>query len=83
MSGGQTQPLPVKPPAFARQILTEDMVTNRTPEAHEAVLERFRKIRSAGQFVPPSREGTIVFPGFDGGGDGAARRSIPTPACST
>jgi quinoprotein glucose dehydrogenase len=63
------QPLPLKPPPFARQILTEDMLTNRTPEAHAAVLERFRKVRSAGQFVPPSREGTIVFPGFDGGAE--------------
>ena len=63
------QPLPVKPPAFSRQILTEDMLTKRTPEAHAAVLEQFKKIRSAGQFVPPSREGTIVFPGFDGGGE--------------
>ena len=26
----------------------------------------FEKIRSAGQFVPPSFEGTVVFPGFDG-----------------
>ena len=63
------QPLPLKPPAFARQIFTEDMVTRRTPEAHAAVLERFRKVRSAGQFVPPSLQGTIVFPGFDGGGE--------------
>jgi quinoprotein glucose dehydrogenase len=63
------QPLPLKPPAFSRQILTEEMLTNRTPEAHKAVLERFRKVRSAGQFVPPSREGTIVFPGYDGGGE--------------
>jgi quinoprotein glucose dehydrogenase len=63
------QPLPLKPPAFSRQALTEDMLTKRTPEAHAAVLERFKKVRSAGQFVPPSREGTIVFPGFDGGGE--------------
>jgi quinoprotein glucose dehydrogenase len=63
------QPLPSKPPAFSRQVFTEAMLTRRTPEAHAAVLERFRKVRSAGQFVPPSREGTIVFPGFDGGGE--------------
>lgn len=62
----RTQPLPLKPPPFARQILTEDMLTRRTPEAHQAVLEQFRKIRSAGQFVPPSFEGTVIFPGFDG-----------------
>src|SRR5207248_3713835 len=62
----RTQPLPLKPPPFARQILTEDMLTRRTPEAHQAVLDQFRKIRSAGQFVPPSFEGTVIFPGFDG-----------------
>jgi quinoprotein glucose dehydrogenase len=64
-----TQPLPLLPPPFARQILTEEMLTRRTPEAHQAVLERFRKLRSKGQFEPPSFEGTIVFPGFDGGGE--------------
>jgi len=63
------QPFPLKPPPFARQILTEEMLTKRTPEAHQAVLDRFRKIRSAGQFVPPSFEGTVVFPGFDGAGE--------------
>jgi len=64
-----TQPFPLKPPPFARQTLAEDMLTRRTPEAHEAALAQFKKIRSAGQFVPPSFEGTIVFPGFDGGGE--------------
>ena len=33
------------------------------------MLRQFRKIRSTGQFAPPSREGTIVFPGFDGGAE--------------
>ncbi len=64
-----TQPLPLKPAPFARQQLTADILTQRTPEAHEAVLERFRKLRSGPQFTPPSREGTVVFPGFDGGGE--------------
>jgi len=65
----ESQPFPVKPPPFARQALTEDIVTNRTPEAHQSVVERLRKLRSAGQFVPPSLEGTIIFPGLDGGGE--------------
>jgi quinoprotein glucose dehydrogenase len=64
-----TQPLPLKPAPFARQQLTEDMLTQRTPEAHAAALEQFRKIRSGPPFTPPSREGTVVFPGFDGGGE--------------
>jgi quinoprotein glucose dehydrogenase len=62
-----TQPFPVSPPPVARQTLTEDMLTTRTPAAHAAVLERFRALRSNGQYEPPSKEGTIVFPGFDGG----------------
>ena len=63
-----TQPRPVLPEPFARQGLTEDMLTTRTPDAHAAVLERFRAMRS-GMFEPPSLEGTIVFPGFDGGAE--------------
>ena len=63
------QVLPTLPPPFARQVLTEEMLTNRTPEAHRIALEQFRKVRSNGQFTPPSFEGTIVFPGFDGGAE--------------
>ena len=63
-----TQPHPLKPPAFARQGLTEDMLTRRTPAAHAAVLARFRQMQS-GFFTPPSLDGTIVFPGFDGGAE--------------
>ena len=33
------------------------------------MLATFQRLKSAGQFIPPSREGTIVFPGFDGGGE--------------
>jgi quinoprotein glucose dehydrogenase len=33
------------------------------------VLDRLRSVRSAGQFEPPSLAGTVVFPGFDGGGE--------------
>ena len=62
------QPYPTLPVPFARQGLTEDMLTTRTPEAHADVLARFRKY-SKGFFAPPSLEGTIVFPGFDGGAE--------------
>jgi quinoprotein glucose dehydrogenase len=64
------QPLPTKPAPFARQVLTEDMLTNRTPQAHAAVLQRFRAMRSGGQFLPftVDRE-TVIFPGFDGGAE--------------
>lgn len=64
-----TQPVPLRPAPFARQRLTEDDVTRRTPAARAAVLERLRTLRNGGQFVPPSREGTVILPGFDGGGE--------------
>ncbi|MEO8371098.1 MAG: PQQ-binding-like beta-propeller repeat protein, partial [Candidatus Solibacter sp.] len=66
----ETQPLPTKPAPFARQLLTEDMLTTRTPEAHEWALTKFRELRSEGQFVPLSvGKETVVFPGFDGGAE--------------
>lgn len=65
-----TQPLPTKPDPYARQRLTEDMLTNRTPEAHQWALEQFRTYRNDGQFVPLStKQNTIIFPGFDGGAE--------------
>ena len=64
-----SQPLPSLPEPFARQQMTENMLTTRTPEAHRAVLERFRTLRTGGQFVPQSLRGTVVFPGLDGGGE--------------
>jgi len=64
-----TQPLPLEPPPFARQIFREDDVTDISPQAHEAALARWRQVRSAGQFIPPSKEGTMIFPGFDGGAE--------------
>ncbi len=66
----ETQPLPVRPAPYARQVLTEDMLTNRTPEAHRQALARFRGFRSEGQFVPLSvGKDTVIFPGFDGGAE--------------
>ncbi len=65
----RTQPLPLKPAAFTRQLFTAEEITNRTPEAHRAVLERFSRLRAHTKFAPPSREGTIIFPGYDGGAE--------------
>jgi len=65
-----TQPLPLAPAPYARQILTADMLTQRTPEAHAWAVKKFKTFRSEGQFVPFSvNEQTVVFPGFDGGGE--------------
>jgi quinoprotein glucose dehydrogenase len=55
-----TQPFPLKPIPFARQALGESDVTDP---------KRFRTLRSGALFTPPSREGSVVLPGFDGGGE--------------
>jgi quinoprotein glucose dehydrogenase len=74
----EEQPLPAKPAPFARQRLTEDLLTNRTPEAHAWALEHFRKFRSDGQFVPFSvGKDTVVFPGFDGGAEWGGAAADP------
>ncbi|HEY9226028.1 MAG TPA: PQQ-binding-like beta-propeller repeat protein [Gemmatimonadaceae bacterium] len=64
-----TQPFPVSPPPFSRQNLTEDLLTRRTPEAHAAALDMFRKYKTNGMYDPPNLNGTIIFPGVDGGGE--------------
>jgi quinoprotein glucose dehydrogenase len=64
-----TQPIPSKPAPFARQVFSADEITDISPESHQAVLERFVKVRPHVPFMPPSREGTIIFPGFDGGAE--------------
>jgi len=68
-SAWPTQPFPLKPAPFARQLFTHAEITDRTPEAHRAVLDRFVRLRPHTPFMPPSREGTIIFPGFDGGAE--------------
>jgi quinoprotein glucose dehydrogenase len=66
----QSQVLPTKPAPFARQLLTADMLSNRTPEVHQWALDQFKTFRSEGQFIPlgTDRE-VVVFPGFDGGAE--------------
>jgi quinoprotein glucose dehydrogenase len=65
-----TQPMPSRPAPFARQRLTEDLLTRRTPEARAWALEQFRSFTSSGQFVPLGTERTtVIFPGFDGGAE--------------
>ncbi|CAN5265636.1 hypothetical protein BH23VER1_BH23VER1_34350 [soil metagenome] len=62
-----TQPIPLKPPPFALQKVDEEDLTDLSPEAHAAVLARFREVRGGPAYNPPSLEGTIVVPGFHGG----------------
>ena len=73
------QPHPLKPEPFARQTITEDTLTTRTPEAHEWAVKRFREMRNDGQFVPLSvGKDTLVSPSFEGGGEWGGPAIDPT-----
>lgn len=72
------QCLPAKPAPFARQSLTENLLSQRTPQVHQWAVEKFRAFRSEGQFVPFSvGKDTVVFPGFDGGAEWGGAAADP------
>ena len=64
-----TQPTPVKPAPFARQSMTEADLSDLFPATRAAIAQRFRNLRHDAFFAPPSRNGSVVLPGFDGGGE--------------
>ncbi|NUR54319.1 MAG: PQQ-binding-like beta-propeller repeat protein [Acidobacteria bacterium] len=72
------QVLPTLPPPYTRQRFTEDLITKRTPEAEKAVRAEWEKLRKRGEFDPPSTQGTILFPGMDGGGEWGGTAFDPT-----
>lgn len=76
-SAWPTQPVPTKPAPFARQLFTYDEITDISPEAHRQVLDRFVKLRPHTLYLPPSREGTIILPGFDGGAEWGGAATDP------
>lgn len=78
-----TQPIPTAIPPFARQEFREDMISDLFPNAQSNIAdfipeaghqqmslkEQHALLRSNGQFIPPSEQGNIMFPGFDGGAE--------------
>jgi len=78
----QTQPLPVKPAPFARQLLEEkdlyapdqpafvdDFIDKKQNETPLTVKEKLSQLTSEGQFVPIDTKGVILYPGADGGAE--------------
>jgi quinoprotein glucose dehydrogenase len=73
-----TQPVPVKPPPFSAQHLDETNVTDIGSANRAAVLDRLRRIRGGPAFNPPSRQGTVVIPGYHGGANWSGASFDPT-----
>jgi quinoprotein glucose dehydrogenase len=64
-----TQPIPRYPAPFARQKITDQDFSDFDSEVRQQALKTFHSIRHDNMFTPPSTEGTLIFPGFDGGGE--------------
>lgn len=65
-----TQPIPVKPEPFSRQTITEkDINPYLADSSKEKVLQQFHAVRTGKIFMPPGKQPSLVFPGFDGGAE--------------
>jgi quinoprotein glucose dehydrogenase len=74
-----TQVFPTSPPPFSRQHYAESDYPDRSPEVNEYVKQRLIGVKQGGQYIPPTTEGVVIFPGFDGGGEwGGAAVDIET-----
>nr|WP_299342318.1 PQQ-binding-like beta-propeller repeat protein [Allomuricauda sp.] len=87
----KTQPLPLLPKPFARQVLKEndlyepnrpafvdDFVDKDQNIDSPTVLEKFRSVTSNGQFIPIDTTGVVLYPGADGGAEWGGAALDPT-----
>jgi len=64
-----TQPFPTVLPTFARHTLTTADLNRLVPDSsYQEIRKRLAGYRTE-WYAPPSREGTLIFPGFDGGAE--------------
>ncbi len=72
-----TQPIPTLPKPYARQAheLTENDISTYAENRAE-LIARFKTFRK-GRFDAPSKEGTVILPGFDGGAEWGGAAADP------
>lgn len=63
-----TQPMPIRPAPYARQTLTASDI-NPFSKYKDSLTVILSKTRSEGPFTPLSRQGSVVYPGLDGGAE--------------
>jgi quinoprotein glucose dehydrogenase len=63
-----TQPIPTLPEPFARQHFNVQDISDLTPEKNKELIEKYKSVKYNDMFALPSKEGSWIFPGFDGGG---------------
>ena len=66
----KTQPIPSFPDPFSRQSLTKNDINSFVIERErDSLIKIFTSLLKDDIFSPPSEEGTLIFPGFDGGAE--------------
>lgn len=73
----KTQPIPTKPAPYARQSFElKDTDISPYAENREELLAKFKTYRRK-LYDPPSTEGTVILPGFDGGAEWGGAAADP------
>jgi len=65
--GSPTQPEPVLPPALSETLFNESKVTDLNVAARAFVLNQLKDLSYGQPYLPPTRQGTVVAPGYLGG----------------
>ena len=66
----ETQPIPDFPKPFVRQLFTEKELNHIvTDSSYQDIKKRWLATKHDHLFTPPSKQGTIILPGFDGGAE--------------
>ena len=73
----KTQPIPVKPPPISGRRLHEEDLTDVSPQKRAYILDIYRKMRAGNIYTPPSTQGTLIYPGFNGGANWGGASTDP------
>lgn len=72
-----TQPIPTTYPVLTRTILTEADLAIRSPQL-QAEAQQAWDLRVHGEYLPPTEQGNILFPGLEGGAEWGGSAYDPT-----
>jgi quinoprotein glucose dehydrogenase len=65
-----TQPVPTRPAPLVRQAFPESELNNLLPDtSFQKIRKTWSGLRKDHMFAPPSKEGTLILPGYDGGAE--------------
>ena len=74
-----TQPMPLLPKPFVRQKFAEGELNTILGDSNfQDIKSRYNTYRSGNMFTPPTIQGTVILPGYDGGGEWGGPAIDPT-----